>query len=96
MHHPTVAYWPQGNGMFERANSNIIRTLRELEAIKKGWAKMLPEAIFKLNRCVHCTTGLSPFYLVYGFHPPIDKELTIGRTFEDTSLLQKECNLQIA
>uniref|UniRef100_T1IQG9 Thymidylate kinase-like domain-containing protein n=1 Tax=Strigamia maritima TaxID=126957 RepID=T1IQG9_STRMM len=57
---------------------------------------MLSEAIFKLNSCVHRTTGHSPFYLVYGFHPPIDKELTIGRIFEDTSLLQKEYNLQIA
>jgi transposase InsO family protein len=68
----STAFHPQTDGQTERQNQTIQEYLRAY-CIEQpnSWAKMLPLAEFAYNNSKHATTGISPFYAVYNFHPEI-------------------------
>lgn len=90
-HHPTVAYWPQGNGMCEKANSNIIRQIRKFGEGSKKWVEGLPQQVFKINMAAHEGTKYSPFYLLHLFEPRRAGEFSLGRPEDsDEDIVSRE------
>ena len=66
------AYHPQSQGMVERMNTVVSQTLRclihSLEN-EKNWRQILPTVEMSINSLPNRSTGFSPFFLNYGYHP---------------------------
>jgi len=63
-------YHHQSNGQTERVNSVVEQYLRCFSNYKgTNWKKFLNFAEFSYNNAVQESTGFSPFFLNYGYHP---------------------------
>ncbi|GIL78503.1 hypothetical protein Vretimale_6069 [Volvox reticuliferus] len=76
----STAYHPQTDGQTERMN----RTFGDMRRTYAGsnpraWDTFLSAAEFAMNNAVNRSTGQSPFFLNYGFHPaiPLARELDV-------------------
>lgn len=69
------AFHPQTDGQTERINSVLEQYLRAFVNFHQDdWMKWLPLAEFASNNTVSETTGCSPFFANYGFHPHLGVE----------------------
>jgi len=72
---PSSAFHPQTNGQTERINAELEQYLRLfVDWAQDDWADWLPLAEFAGNNTVSETTGVSPFFANYGFHPRMGVE----------------------
>ena len=63
----STPYYPQGNGLAESSNKNIIQSIRKLlKHNKRSWDSMLKYALWNDRITVKQAIGTSPFQLVYG------------------------------
>lgn len=72
----TTPYHPQGNGACERMNQTILQLLNTLTPAEQGrWSEHLQELVHAYNNTPHSTTGLAPFFVLFGRHArlPIDQ-----------------------
>lgn len=68
--HMSTAFHPATNGQTERANQTLENILRMfVDYHQSNWDTLLPLAEFSINNTKSNTTGLSPFFSNYGFHP---------------------------
>jgi hypothetical protein len=77
-HRMSSAYHPQTDGQSERANRSLLDMLRAASnARMDNWVEMLPQIVDHYNNSVNLSTGFTPFYLNYGYHPrqPLDRAL---------------------
>jgi transposase InsO family protein len=66
----STAFHPQSDGQTERVNAVMEQYLRNFVNYQQNdWAHWLPMAEFAANNHTSETTGHSPFYGNYGFHP---------------------------
>ena len=65
----TTAYHPSGNGGVERANRSIIQMLRAFVESRSNWEEYLPLILYAYRTSVNSSTGLSPYFLMYGREP---------------------------
>ena len=77
----STAYHPQTQGVVERMNAVIGQMLRctihELNEVRE-WDSLLPTIELAINSLPNRSTGYSPFFLNYGFHPTVPAELIKG------------------
>jgi hypothetical protein len=69
------SHHPQHDGQTENVNKQLETLLRAYVAEDKNeWARWLRILEFSYNSNIHASTGLAPFFLLYGFDPkaPID------------------------
>lgn len=62
----TIPYWPQMNGLVERQNQGILRTLRIAKAINADWRKAIRDYVYAYNTTPHSVTGRAPMELLTG------------------------------
>lgn len=66
----STAFHPQTDGQTERAHRVLEEMLRSYVSERHNdWDKRLAAAEFAINNASSASTGESPFYLNYGFHP---------------------------
>jgi hypothetical protein len=71
----TVAHRPQGDGQTERMNAVLEQHLRAyVSYLQDDWVDWLPLAEFSANSLRSETTGITPFFANYGFHPRLGIE----------------------
>ena len=60
-------YYPQGNGLAQSSNKNIIQSIRNLlKQNKRSWDSMLKYPLWADIITIKKEIGTSPFQLVYG------------------------------
>lgn len=75
----TTPWHPMGNGCTERFNRTLLMMLRTLkEDKKKEWRKHVPELVHAYNCTRHHTTGLSPFYIMFGRQPRLAADVVLN------------------
>ncbi|MCO5603001.1 hypothetical protein L7F22_057143 [Adiantum nelumboides] len=66
-HRHSTPYYPQSNGLVEKANEIIARIIRKMvESKPKCWDNFLDGAIWAYNTTYRDATQFTPFHLVYG------------------------------
>src|SRR5947207_11302307 len=66
----STAYHPQSDGQTERMNQTLEQYLRIYCSYHQDdWSQLLPLAEFVYNNSKNVSTGASPFYANYGYHP---------------------------
>ncbi|KJK73746.1 hypothetical protein H634G_10981 [Metarhizium anisopliae BRIP 53293] len=69
------AYHPETDGQTERMNSGVEQYLRAFMSFHQNdWVDWLPLAEFAPNNATSDTTGVSPLFANYGFHPRLGIE----------------------
>jgi hypothetical protein len=69
------AFHPETDGQTERANAGVEQYLWQFMNFRQDdWADWLPLAEFAANNVISETTGVSPFFANYGFHPKLGVE----------------------
>lgn len=69
----STAFHPQTDGQTENLNQTLEHYLRSYCCYHQDdWATKLALAEFTYNNSMHSTTGISPFFAMYGFHPTVD------------------------
>lgn len=75
----TTSYHPQGNGNSERFNRTLLQLLGTLDEDRKPhWPDYIEELLLMYNNTVHCSTGQTPSYLLFGWHPRLPLDLVLG------------------
>lgn len=106
-HRMSSAYHPQTDGQSERANRSLLDMLRAASnARMDNWVEQLPQITEYYNNSMNLSTGFTPFYLNYGYHPsqPLDEALPrIPNTLVNTPMAdaqraraQARTNLRLA
>src|SRR5262249_13298676 len=66
----STAFHPQSDGQTERVNQTLEQYLRVFcDYQQDNWQDLLSRAEFAYNNAVHASTGHSPFFANYGYHP---------------------------
>jgi hypothetical protein len=98
----STSYHPQTDGQSERVIQILEHMLRcYVSHCQDRWEEMLPMLEFAYNNSVSTVTGMTPFYMNYGFHPrtptSLDHETKVPALddwlaeLERIQLLAKDC-----
>ena len=75
----TTHYRPEGNGSCERFNRMLISMLGTLpNDFKSKWTQHISTLVYAYNCTCSNTTGFSPYYLLYGWHPLLPIDIKFG------------------
>lgn len=94
-HRISSAYHPQTNGLDERMNQTLVRSLNKLSETKDNWDQHIDAALYAYRVSRHASSKYSPFFLLYNRHPrmAIDYEIT-SDAHADCCHADCESNLQ--
>ncbi len=72
----SLAFHFETNGQIERTNRTLEQYLRCIVNYQQDdWLALLSQAEFTYNNKTHTSTGVSPFFANYGFHPQFSLEI---------------------
>jgi hypothetical protein len=80
----STAYHPQSDGQTERMNQTMEQYLRiYCDYHQDDWSQLLPLAEFVCNNAKNASTGMSPFYANYGYHPRATLKIHPSKDYEN-------------
>ena len=80
----TTPYHPESDGKTENFNKTLLSMLRTLSPAEKlNWKDHVAPLVHAYNCCRHCSTGFSPFYLMFGRCPRLPVDIFLGIPEED-------------
>ena len=78
-HRIASAYHPQTNGLDERMNQTVTKSLlKYINADQNDWDEHLESVLFSYRTSVHATTKYTPFFLMYGREAILPIQLQTG------------------
>jgi transposase InsO family protein len=83
----STPYYPQGNGLAESSNKNLIKIIKRLlEDNKKAWDSKLKFSLWVDRVIAKQSLGISPFHLIYGIEEifPSQLALPVEKFFQDS------------
>lgn len=87
----TTPYHPMGNGMVERFNQTLINMLGTLETSQKSdWKSYVAPLVNAYNSTKNETTGYSPHYLMFGWHPRLAVDAYLGLDKQSDRIYSRE------
>jgi Reverse transcriptase (RNA-dependent DNA polymerase)/RNase H-like domain found in reverse transcriptase/Integrase zinc binding domain/Chromo (CHRromatin Organisation MOdifier) domain/Integrase core domain len=91
----STAYHPQSDGQTERVNQVLEQYLRIFcDYQQDDWCQLLPLAEFAYNNAQSSSTGASPFYANYGYHPRSSPRLIVSEDVVNPSAEELATKLQ--
>ena len=76
--HYSANYYPQGNGLAESTNKNLIRILKKtVIEIQRSWHIALPNSLWDDRVTPKNSLGVSPYTLVYGKESILPPEILL-------------------
>lgn len=91
-HQLTTPYNPAANGMVEKYNGTLCKSLKKLAAHKPGeWDTYIPTVLYSYRVRAHEVLDISPYELVYGVAPltaDLDPIVNFGRALGFERLLK--------
>ena len=82
----TTPYHPMGNGSCERFNQSLLKMLGTLEVDQKtNWNSYVGPLVQAYNATQSSSTGFSPHYLMFGWHPKLAVDILLGTGPKDSS-----------
>ena len=79
----TTAYHPQTDGLVERQNQTLKQMIRTYVNQKQNdWDELLPYLSFAYNTSVHSSTGITPYFLLYGREATMPVDVALDWTPE--------------
>lgn len=88
-HHYSSPYHPQSNGMVERFNGTLCRSLKRL-CQGKEWNRFIDQVLWAYRSLKHSATGESPAYLLYG----VELRLPIDNKHQEALKSRKRITIQ--
>lgn len=74
----TTSYHPESDGLSEKFNQTLIKMIKtNINSDHTNWDELLPELQYAYNVSSHSTTGVSPFFLMFGREPKCPLDLII-------------------
>ena len=79
----STAFHPQTDGQSEKMNDLVEQILRTYTPYRAAnWDKRLAAVEFAINNSVQHSTGYTPFFLNYGYHPDSVLDLVMGHSHD--------------
>jgi len=76
----TTPYHPQSDGLVERLNRTIQSMLATvIDDHLDEWEEYLPKVCLAYNTSEHCSTGFSPFYLMFDCQANMPLDIIYGK-----------------
>ena len=78
IHKKSIVYYPQANGQAESTNKILQQILKKVvEEHRTDWDQKLHSALWAFRTAYKLTTGLTPFWMVYGLEAVMPMEFLV-------------------
>lgn len=99
-HHSVSVRHPRANGQVERVNSTLLTVIATRMREEATWDKELIELELALNTAPNQTTGVSPFYAIYGYDALVtdgllDTLTNVLPVYRQPAVIQQELHKRI-
>jgi transposase InsO family protein len=92
----STSFHPQTDGQTERANQVMEQVLRAYVSYdQKDWEELLPLVEFSINNTISASTGQTPYYTNFGYHPRVPSSV-MGNDLDTRSPLAADFHERLA